>query len=1002
MKKRILAALLAVLLLVPMQGLAEETAAEEFLVNGDMEMLTSNGGFVVWGAKEGISPSSDTKFDGNYSMMVSSDYLTQRVYGIVGGTVYTLSGHYKGGEPRLKLEFWTKDDNGSTVHLGGDYLDVAAGTERREVRGFKHFSLEYTAPEGATFVDVMIRSNIDGETSYVDNMSLMGAKTAANETPLPPEYIYPPVEGAANLIENGSFEELTNGVPEPFGCYQGWEDNSRIEVVEGAAMAHDGERCVLISAEKTGINPWINYRIPVEGGARYQILMWISSSISSGYSSMKLEFYNQPEVKAEYDAGYSQSWNHKSTQNVWKQTAVEFVAPDDAVMLVIYPRLYGSGSLYVDDVQCYKIRETPRLELNTDQVFYYEDWQHDGIVTVEKTVHFNGPALSKVEMQFVDGEEALYEDSCAFEGDSVRLTFPMKLFTEKQKEYKIKVRVLDAEGNVFDTLEQRVYMYPRPSYLSENGDFIIDGEIFNPVFSYHHSIKYWDAAIEMGVNTVQQYNDGVEQGKAILDAAAEKGLKVLANLYGDMRPPSHPDVIEKRKEYIESIKDHPALLGYLLFDEPFYNINDPEEYLHDSYKLIRDIDPHHPVLIMDEGGGHDGTTQKYCDVLSIDPYIANLVFLGNDKVGTHPAETVMQADAQAYYNKPIYSLLQAFDFKEYMPTPEDLRNMVYQNFLAGAHATGYYCFEDAQPGKNLDETELWDIIKSMAENELEELFDVFIEKKYPVFNEVRTDDAWIFAYEKEGSIHYIVQNKRQSEVTATLPTVSIDGAVDLGNYTASLVDAKGGKLEKGETLQLTLDPVAVVRLTVRPENGTDLSGLTTMQFQDLYNYPWARTQIEKLNAEGLVNDYTPKSFAPGENITRGDFALFLVRTLGLTGEGAETFADVDPDAEYAKELAIGRAAGILNGIGDNKYNPEAEITRQDMMTIIARGMNLLGTEADLSGFSDTALIADYALEGVRAMVGTGLVRGNADGTLNPLGNTTRAEAAVIMSRILAQ
>ncbi len=999
--KKLIAVLLTCILLVSMQGLAEEAKVGELLVNGDFEMLTSNGGFVVWGSKEGISPSNDIKYDGEYSMMISKNYLSQRVYGVVGGAAYTLSGYYRGNEPRFKIECWTNDESGSRVSLGGDYLDIASATERRAVRDFKHFSLEYTIPEGTTFLDVMVRNSVDADsTSFVDNVSLVGPKTAANESALPPEAIYPPVEGATNLIENGSFETLTNGVPEPFGCYQGWENNQRIEVVKAEGMAHDGENCVLITAEKTAINPWINYKIPVEGGARYQILMWINSSIGSGYSSMKLEFYNQPEVKGEYDAGYSQSWNHKSTNNVWKQTAVEFIAPDDAVLLAIYPRLYGSGSLYIDEISCVKIRETKQLELDTDQVFYYDDWKHDGIVTLAKTPHFNGTALSTMQMQFVDGEEVLYEDNCAFEGDSANLTFPMKLFQKQQKEYKIKTTVLDAEGNVFDAQEQRVYMYPRPSYLNENGDFIIDGEIFNPVFSYHHSIHNWDYAIEMGVNTVQQYNDGKEQGKAILDAAQEKGLKVLANLYGDMRPPSHPDVIEKRKEYINSIKDHPALLGYLLFDEPYYNINDPEDYLHESYKLIRDIDPDHPVLIMDEAGGHNGTTPKYCDVYSIDPYIANQYFLGVDAVGNHVGYSVERARVNALYNKPVYSLLQAFDFKEYMPTPEELRNMVYQNFLAGAHATGYYCFEDAQPGKNLNETELWNILKDMATNELDELYDIFVERKYPVFNEVRTDDAWIFAFEKDGAIHYIVQNKRQGEVTITVPTVSMDGKIDLGNYMASPIDKKEGSLTKGDTLQIKLNPVAVARFTLTPEEGTDLSGLTTMRFQDLYDYAWARTEIEKLNAKGLVNNYTPKSFAPGENITRGDFALFLVRTLGLKGEMTENFADVEPDAEYAKELAIGRAAGILNGVGDNKYNPEAEITRQDMMTIIARGMKLIGTETDLTGFSDAGLIADYALAGVKAMVGVGLVKGNADGTLNPLGNTTRAEAAVIMSRIL--
>ncbi len=128
--------------------------------------------------------------------------------------------------------------------------------------------------------------------------------------------------------------------------------------------------------------------------------------------------------------------------------------------------------------------------------------------------------------------------------------------------------------------------------------------------------------------------------------------------------------------------------------------------------------------------------------------------------------------------------------------------------------------------------------------------------------------------------------------------------------------------------------------------------------------------------------------------------MFLVRTLGLTeGADGENFVDVSADAEYAKELAIGKAAGIINGVGDNKFNPTAQITRQDMMTMTSRALALAGA-ADLGSFSDSGLIADYASGHVAAMVAEGLIKGNADGTINPLGNTTRAEAAVIMQRLL--
>ena len=76
------------------------------------------------------------------------------------------------------------------------------------------------------------------------------------------------------------------------------------------------------------------------------------------------------------------------------------------------------------------------------------------------------------------------------------------------------------------------------------------------------------------------------------------------------------------------------------------------------------------------------------------------------------------------------------------------------------------------------------------------------------------------------------------------------------------------------------------------------------------------------------------------------------------------------------------------------------------MTICARGLAVKGIidatdrTVELEQFTDAALTADYAAAHIAAMVRESIVKGNPDGTVNPLGNTTRAEAAVIMSRIL--
>jgi len=100
---------------------------------------------------------------------------------------------------------------------------------------------------------------------------------------------------------------------------------------------------------------------------------------------------------------------------------------------------------------------------------------------------------------------------------------------------------------------------------------------------------------------------------------------------------------------------------------------------------------------------------------------------------------------------------------------------------------------------------------------------------------------------------------------------------------------------------------------------------------------------------------------------------------------------------------VGEALGILKGVGNGMYLPQAEISRQDLMVISARGMRLVKELAAGDGavFADAAEIAEYAAQDVAAMVKAGVVTGYEDGSIRPLGNTTRAEAAVIMSRILS-
>ena len=178
----------------------------------------------------------------------------------------------------------------------------------------------------------------------------------------------------------------------------------------------------------------------------------------------------------------------------------------------------------------------------------------------------------------------------------------------------------------------------------------------------------------------------------------------------------------------------------------------------------------------------------------------------------------------------------------------------------------------------------------------------------------------------------------------------------------------------------------------------------TKSFNDLGSAAWAKKQIEVLASKGILKGISETEYAPQEKITRADFLYYLVRALGVDAKVDGNFGDIGRGAYYYKEIAVARKLGITYGTGNNRFNPDAGITRQDMMVLTERALRMLkkyevqGSASEMDKFSDKSLVADYAVEGVASIVKEGLIIGSG-GRLNPLGSTTRAEAAVFLYRI---
>ena len=176
-------------------------------------------------------------------------------------------------------------------------------------------------------------------------------------------------------------------------------------------------------------------------------------------------------------------------------------------------------------------------------------------------------------------------------------------------------------------------------------------------------------------------------------------------------------------------------------------------------------------------------------------------------------------------------------------------------------------------------------------------------------------------------------------------------------------------------------------------------GAKDTRFIDLGAYAWAEDAINSLADKGIIKGTSENTFAPGNNITRADFAILLVRAFEKTSDNAENFSDVNANDYFAKELAIARNTGLVGGMGDNKFAPKAFIKRCDMMLMVYRVIGDKLSKGDAPKYSDFDDVPEYAKDAVSALIGEGLVNGKGD-KIAPNDNTTRAEVAVLLKRIL--
>ncbi|MBR4308958.1 MAG: endonuclease [Oscillospiraceae bacterium] len=172
-------------------------------------------------------------------------------------------------------------------------------------------------------------------------------------------------------------------------------------------------------------------------------------------------------------------------------------------------------------------------------------------------------------------------------------------------------------------------------------------------------------------------------------------------------------------------------------------------------------------------------------------------------------------------------------------------------------------------------------------------------------------------------------------------------------------------------------------------------------------YHWAHDGIEYAVENRLFKGMTDTTFGPDVSMNRAMLVTVLWRNAGSPVEGMINFSDVTPSAWYADAVAWASHNGIVNGMGDGTFAPDAVINREQIATIlyryaIYRSYNTAGGTS-LSQFPDGAVVSAYAVDALQWAVAGGLINGiSTQGVsyLRPQGSATRAQVATILMRFL--
>jgi hypothetical protein len=221
-----------------------------------------------------------------------------------------------------------------------------------------------------------------------------------------------------------------------------------------------------------------------------------------------------------------------------------------------------------------------------------------------------------------------------------------------------------------------------------------------------------------------------------------------------------------------------------------------------------------------------------------------------------------------------------------------------------------------------------------------------------------------------------------------------------------VTDADGGNIEfkdAGENKYTFSMPGSDV--TIKAEFAKDNhEDCPSASFIDIEREVWYHEAVDYVIENNLMTGVSDNLFAPNDTLTRGMIVTILWRLEGEPqAESQMSFTDVAEGKWYAEAVNWAASQGIVSGVSESMYEPESNLTREQMSAILYRYAKYSGIDTEskddyLNAFNDGDLVSDYAVNSINWAIENNLIKGVDDATLDPGGTATRAQVAAVLMR----